>query len=120
MSQKKSFCLVPPRTSGYGRYRQAAGAMLDDYAARETKWQSYEKVGDRRAVAVTSGPVPPVEMLWRSDKNRFEAVTHPSGTERFYGAGGEEMATSSLHEPMECRDAPAERLEQIPRRPGRE
>jgi hypothetical protein len=55
--------------------------MLDDYAARETKWQSYEKVGDRRAVAVTSGPVPPVEMLWRSDKNRFEAVTHPSGTE---------------------------------------
>jgi hypothetical protein len=61
--QKKSFCLVPPRTSGYGRYRQAAGAMLDDYAARETKWQSYEKVGDRRAAAVTSGPVPPVEMV---------------------------------------------------------
>jgi hypothetical protein len=25
------------------------------------------------------------------------------------GAGGEEMATSSLHEPMECRDASAER-----------
>src|SRR5205823_3420794 len=40
------------------------------------------------------------------------------GTERCYGAGGEEMATSSLHEPMECRDAPAERLEQVPRRPG--
>jgi hypothetical protein len=28
------------------------------------------------------------------------------------------MATSSLHQPMECRDAPAERLEQVPRRPG--
>src|SRR5438309_2277667 len=30
------------------------------------------------------------------------------------------MATSSLHLTMECRDAPAERLEQIPRRPGPE
>ena len=28
------------------------------------------------------------------------------------------MATSSLNQPMECRDAPAERLEQVPRRPG--
>src|SRR6201984_2280874 len=28
------------------------------------------------------------------------------------------MATSSLHLTMECRDAPAERPEQIPRRPG--
>jgi hypothetical protein len=41
-----------------------------------------------------------------------------AGTERCYGAGGEEMATSSLHKPMECRDAPAERLEQVPRRRG--
>jgi len=48
MSPKEIICLVPPRTSGYG-----------NYAARETKWQSYEKVGDRRAAAVTSGPVPP-------------------------------------------------------------
>src|SRR5689334_13220384 len=32
---------------------------------------------------------------------------------RSYGAGGEEMATSSLHLTMECRDAPAERLEQV-------
>jgi hypothetical protein len=30
------------------------------------------------------------------------------------------MATSSLHLTMECRDAPAERLEQVPRRPGPE
>ena len=30
------------------------------------------------------------------------------------------MATSSLHITMECRDAPAERPEQIPRRPGPE
>jgi transposase len=28
------------------------------------------------------------------------------------GAGGEKMATSSLNEPMECGDAPAEQLEQ--------
>src|SRR6266404_4106665 len=28
------------------------------------------------------------------------------GTERCYGAGGEDMATSSLHLTMECRDAP--------------
>jgi hypothetical protein len=41
------------------------------------------------------------------------------GTERRYGAGGEEMATSSLHLTMECLDAPAERLEQVPRRPRR-
>ena len=41
-----------------------------------------------------------------------------TGTQRSYGAGGEEMATSSLHLTMECRDAPAERLEQVPRRPG--
>jgi hypothetical protein len=39
-------------------------------------------------------------------------------TRRCYGAGGEDVATSSLHEPMECRDAPAERPEQVPRRPG--
>jgi hypothetical protein len=36
-------------------------------------------------------------MLWWSDKKRAEAVARPSGTERCYGAGGEEMATSSLH-----------------------
>ena len=38
--------------------------------------------------------------------------------ERCYGAGGEEMAPSSLREPMECPDAPAKRPEQVPRRPG--
>jgi hypothetical protein len=32
------------------------------------------------------------------------------------GRAAEEMATSSLHLTMECRDAPAERPEQIPRR----
>jgi hypothetical protein len=42
------------------------------------------------------------------------------GTNRCYGAGDEKMATSSLHLTMECRDAPAERLEQIPRHPGPE
>src|SRR5947208_5342342 len=42
-----------------------------------------------------------------------------SGTKRCYGAGGEEMATSSLHLTMECRDAPAKRPEQVPRRGGR-
>jgi hypothetical protein len=40
------------------------------------------------------------------------------GTDRSYGVGGEEVATSSLHLTMECRDAPAERPEQVPRRPG--
>src|SRR6266446_5568017 len=36
------------------------------------------------------------------------------GTERCYGAGGEDMATSSLHLTMECRDAPAERPRPAP------
>jgi hypothetical protein len=47
-----------------------------------------------------------------------EVVARLSGTERCYGAGGEEMAPSSLRQPMECPDAPAKRLEQVPRRPG--
>jgi hypothetical protein len=42
----------------------------------------------------------------------------PRGTDRCYGAGGGDMATSSLHQSMECRDAPAERFEQVPRAPG--
>ena len=42
----------------------------------------------------------------------------PRDRERCYGAGGEEMAPSSLHEPMECPDAPAKRPEQVPRRLG--
>ena len=33
----------------------------------------------------------------RRDKSRFEVVARLSGTERCYGAGGEEMAPSSLH-----------------------
>ena len=45
-------------------------------------------------------------------------VSFTGGTKRCYGSGGEEMAPSSLCEPMECPDAPAERLEQVPRRPG--
>src|SRR5271169_1227762 len=49
---------------------------------------------------------------------RPPASRQGGGTERCYGAGGEEMAPSSLREPMECPDAPAERLEQVPRRPG--
>jgi hypothetical protein len=57
----------------------------------------------RRPSAMTPGP---------------ELRALASGTERCYGAGGEEMAPSSLREPMECPDAPAERLEQVPRRRG--
>src|ERR1700731_4930973 len=40
----------------------------------------------------------------------------PAG--RWYGAGGEEMAPSSLPLTDGEPDAPAERLEQVPRRPG--
>jgi hypothetical protein len=47
-----------------------------------------------------------------------ETLIVSRGTERCYGAGGEDMATSSLHLTMECRDAPAKRLEQVARRPG--
>src|SRR6266478_1937433 len=44
-----------------------------------------------------------------------------TGTERRYGAGGEEMATSSrASNRWSASDAPAERLEQVPRRPGPE
>jgi hypothetical protein len=53
--------------------------------------------------------------LGKRSRSRRSRVT---GTERCYGAGGEEMAPSSLREPMECPDAPAKRLEQVPRRPG--
>ena len=43
----------------------------------------------------------------------------PSSGERRDAMGrAARMATSSLHQPMECRNAPAERLEQVPRRPG--
>ena len=38
--------------------------------------------------------------------------------ERCYGAGGEDGNFVALHQSMECRDAPAERFEQVPRRPG--
>src|SRR4051812_27938756 len=64
--------------------------------------------------SVSSGGVPP------GASNKVCSITFPSksGTMRCYGAGGEDVATSSLHEPMECRDAPAERPEQVPRRPG--
>src|SRR6266853_5113154 len=34
---------------------------------------------------------------------------HLPPAERCYGAGGEEMAPSSLRQPMECPDAPAKR-----------
>jgi hypothetical protein len=65
--QKKSFCLVPPRTSGYGRYRQAAGAMLDDYAARERA-----RVGKVRSSRGTEGLQ---TLRWREpDSNRW---SHP-------------------------------------------
>ena len=47
-----------------------------------------------------------------------EVVARLSGTERCYGAGGEEMAPSSLWLTDGVPDAPAERLEQVPRRPG--
>jgi hypothetical protein len=59
------------------------------------------------------------------DHNRASSTSDGGGgsaqgsvAERCYGAGGEEMAASSLHLTMECRNAPAERLEQVPRRPG--
>jgi hypothetical protein len=38
-------------------------------------------------------------------RSREKAVPLLRGTERCYGAGGEEMAPSSLREPMECPDA---------------
>src|SRR5271155_1618308 len=53
------------------------------------------------------------DTTWRG----LETLVVPRGTERCYGAGGEEMAPSSLREPMECPDAPAKRLEQVPERP---
>jgi len=42
------------------------------------------------------------------------------GTDRRYGAGGEEWQLRRCIFSMECRDAPAERPEQIPRRLGPE
>ena len=45
-------------------------------------------------------------------KVRLETVAYLPGTDRRYGAGGILS--------MECRDAPAERPAQIPRRPGPE
>src|SRR5262249_45019316 len=57
----------------------------------------------------------------KSADKRQSLETKPisRGTERSYGACGEDVATSSLQSNrMECRDAPAERLEQVPRRPG--
>src|SRR5260370_11441088 len=38
--------------------------------------------------------------------------------ERWYGAGGEEWHHRRCNQLMECPDAPAERLEQVPRRLG--
>jgi hypothetical protein len=43
-----------------------------------------------------------------------------SGTKETLWGGRQGMATLSLHVTMECRNAPAERLEQVPRRPGPE
>src|SRR6266446_1518758 len=51
---------------------------------------------------------------WKTSSPRPNGLMARPGTERCYGAGGEEMATSSLHEPMECRDAPAERPRPAP------
>src|ERR1700756_3042399 len=40
--------------------------------------------------------------------------THLPPAERCYGAGGEDGNFVALHQSMECRDAPAERFEQVP------
>jgi hypothetical protein len=45
-------------------------------------------------------------------------ATDPGRDRKILWGGRRGMATSSLHLTMECRDAPAERLEQVPRRPG--
>ena|SRR6516165_4224533 len=49
----------------------------------------------------------PVQLIGPAGNSR-ETLFAKSGTDRCYGAGGGDMATSSLHQPMECRDAPAE------------
>ena len=55
---------------------------------------------------------------WSATGPLSTAVSFSAGPIDAMGRAAEEMATSSLHLTMECRDAPAERPEQIPRRPG--
>ena len=58
--------------------------------------------------------------LWRLILFRRIPEYPVSGTDRRYGAGGEEWQLRRCIFSMECRDAPAERSKQIPRRPGPE
>jgi hypothetical protein len=53
-------------------------------------------------------------------RTEADSSAHPRAEPRDAMGRAARMATSSLHLTMECRDAPAERLEQIPRRPGPE
>src|SRR5262249_23208468 len=55
-----------------------------------------------------------------SRNTRDKDVHTPPGTARRYGAGGEECQLRPCNFSMECRDAPTERPEQVPRRPGPE
>ena len=73
------------------------------------------------------GALPPVSVPTDVGVDRMTAHCRltrrspsPRGTARRHEAGDKEMATSSLHPPMECRDALAERLEPVPLRPGPE
>jgi len=59
----------------------------------------------RRRAARSHGPVAG-RTCGRVAELKFRIQFPPA--ERCYGAGGGDMATSSLHQPMECRDAPAE------------
>jgi hypothetical protein len=64
-------------------------------------------IGARRRIG--AAPLPRRNSQVRSCRTQL-------GTDRCYGAGGEEMATSSLHLIDGVPRCPAERLEQVPRR----
>jgi hypothetical protein len=61
----------------------------------------------RSPVAKEVNPFREWEPSW-SDKVRLEAVAYLPGTDRRYGAGGEEWQLRRCIFTMECRDAPAE------------
>src|SRR6266446_8592289 len=69
-------------------------------------------------------PTEEIELNQAAAAPKFVATTSPrcsaitGGTERCYGAGGEDMATSSLDLIDGVPRCPAERLEQVPRCPG--
>src|SRR5437762_9870310 len=69
---------------------------------------------------------PPGHMSRRGASSTGNGTVAPGGSARLASlrqsnqAPARGTATSSLHLTMECRDAPAERPEQVPRRPGPE